>query len=82
MRRTFVVLAPYMRRTLAVHASAKAAFFMLNIENTTSADPYTAYIRLRYDVSTAKVDIMGRVVTKAESTEEKIPHQTQTSINL
>ena len=80
--RTFVVDAPYLRRTLAVHASAKAAFFMLNIENTTSADPYTAYIRLRYDVSTAKVDIMGRVVTKAESTEEKIPHQTQTSINL
>ena len=50
-----------MRRTFAVHASAKAAFFMLNIENTTFADAYTAYIRLRYDVSTAQVDIMGRV---------------------
>ena len=50
-----------MRRTLAVHASAKAAFFMLNIQNTTSADAYTAYIRLRYDASTTQVDIKGRV---------------------
>ena len=44
-----------MRRTLAVHASAKAAFFMLNIENTAFADVYTAHLRLRYDEGTAKV---------------------------
>ena len=61
LSRTFVVHAPYMRRTLAVHASAKAAFFMLNIENTAFADVYTAYIRLRYDLRTTQVDIKGRV---------------------
>ena len=61
LSRTFVVDAPYMRRTLAVHASAKAAFFMLNIENTAFADAYTAYIRLRYDLRTTQVDIKGRV---------------------
>ena len=55
--RTFVVDAPYMRRTLAVHASAKAAFFMLNIENTAFADVYTAHLRLRYDEGTAKVGL-------------------------
>ena len=59
--RTFVVHVPYLRRTLAVHASAKAAFFMLNIENTAFADVYTAYIRLRYGLRTTQVDIKGRV---------------------
>ena len=43
-----------MRRTLAVHASANAAFFMLNIENTAFADVYTAHLRLRYDEGTAR----------------------------
>ena len=46
-----------MRRTLAVHASANAAFFMLNIENTAFADVYTAYLRLRYDEGTTKVGL-------------------------
>jgi len=49
-----------MRRTLAVHASAKAAFFMLNIENTAFADVYTAYLRLRYDARTTQVGSTGR----------------------
>ena len=57
LSRTFVVDAPYMRRTFAVHASAKAAFFMLNIENTAFADVYTAHLRLRYDEGTAKVGL-------------------------
>ncbi len=59
--RTSVVHAPYMRRTFVVHTSAKVAFFMLNIENTTPADVYTAYLRLRYDARTTQVGSTGRI---------------------
>ena len=59
--RTSVVLAPYMRRTFVVHTSAKVAFFMLNIEKTTPADVYTAYLRLRYDARTTQVGSTGRI---------------------